>query len=143
MITFQSMLVGVIGFGQMGSGIAQVCAIKGYRTFVYDENKDILEKNLEKLKNQLSQLVDRGKLTMDQYARFQENLTLKTELGDLEKCDLIVEAIVEDPQSKAKLFERISSFTSKIIATNTSSISITWLSRFVKRPERFIGIHFM
>ncbi|MCS6894470.1 MAG: 3-hydroxyacyl-CoA dehydrogenase NAD-binding domain-containing protein, partial [Deltaproteobacteria bacterium] len=139
------MKVGIVGFGQMGTGIAQVCAMAGYDTLVFDTNHKILEQNHSKLLDTLAGLVSKGKLRDYDLNQVRSNLHIATELKQFADRDIVIEAVIENPQVKAEVLKDLSLICSRntIIASNTSSIAITFLASHVDFPNRVIGIHFM
>jgi 3-hydroxybutyryl-CoA dehydrogenase len=136
--------VGVVGCGLMGSGIAQVSALCGYATTVVEINEDILKKGLARIDDWLERGKKRGKISEDQYATTKKNLVSGTSLSALKECDIVIEAVTENTELKKKLFKELSDVTraDTILATNTSSISITEIAAVVKNPERVVGMHF-
>lgn len=138
------MKIGVIGAGTMGSGIAQVAAQNGHKTVVYDTNKDVLKAALEQLKQTLDKLIQKEKLTPSQAQGILENLMWESTLGTMKDCDLIIEAIVENLDVKKKIFMELEDIVSDkaVLASNTSSLSLTSIASACRNPARFIGIHF-
>jgi 3-hydroxybutyryl-CoA dehydrogenase len=128
----------------MGAGIAQVAARAGHAVKVYDLAQAALDKGRAGVEASLKSLVKRGTLDEAQADEVLGRIGWTTELADLTDADLVVEAIVEDPAVKADLFERLEELLSEdaVIATNTSSLSVTGLAAGLKRPERFLGMHF-
>jgi len=137
--------IGVVGAGQMGSGIAQVAAQAGYEVVLRDVEQRFLERGLAGIQRSLGKLLEKGRLTQKQYDAALANLKTTLTLEALEDCDLIVEAIVENEATKAELFRELDALVQPgaILASNTSSIPITRLAAYTRRPERFIGMHFM
>lgn len=137
--------IGVVGAGQMGSGIAQVAAQAGYEVVLRDVEQRFLERGLAGIQRSLGKLLEKGRLTQKQYDAALANLKTTLTLEALEDCDLIVEAIVENEATKAELFRELDTLVQPgaILASNTSSIPITRLAAYTRRPERFIGMHFM
>jgi 3-hydroxybutyryl-CoA dehydrogenase len=137
--------VGVVGCGLMGSGIAQVCAQKGYRTVVREVNDELLRKGLDRLRAFLAEGVKRGKLAQADVDQTLGRLTGTTSFDDLKGCDLVIEAVVENLDEKRKVFAELDRVCPPhaILASNTSSISITAMAAATKRPDRCIGLHFM
>ncbi|MDB5417389.1 MAG: hbd [Phenylobacterium sp.] len=137
--------VGVIGAGQMGTGIAHVCALGGYDVLLHDVSAERLEAGIEIIKRNLSRQVVRG--IIDQAAMDQALARIKpaAELQAVGKTDLAIEAATEDEQVKKAIFKALQPHLSDntLLASNTSSISITRLASTTDRPERFIGLHFM
>ena len=137
-------IIGVVGSGAMGSGIAQVAATAGHQTIVYDTNTAALEKAKTNLTNSLTKLVEKQKIT-DEKAKEILNLTsYSNSIQDFNGCDLIIEAIVENGDIKQSVFKELESITSAtcVLASNTSSLSITSIASACKNPEKVIGIHF-
>lgn len=134
--------IGIIGAGTMGSGIAQVAAAAGHQALLYDVQEDALEKGMAALKTSVSKGVEKGKIT-DGDALLSRINPANT-LEDLSRAGLIVEAIVEDADIKRDVFEKLEGLVTDdcILASNTSSISITALGRGLKKPGRLVGMHF-
>jgi len=137
--------VGVIGAGQMGSGIAHVCALAGYDVVVEDINTDALSKAKATIERNLHRQATRGIITQSDADAALRRIRLAGELNVMKDRDLVIEAATENEQVKRKVFQdlcpRLGPNT--MLATNTSSISITRLAASTDRPERFIGLHFM
>ena len=136
--------VGVLGCGLMGSGIAQVCAATGYKTIVREIEQGLLDKGLGRLRKFLNDGVDKGKVTADARDKTLANLSGTTSFGDLMKCDLIIEAIVENVEAKSEAYAALDAVVTDqtIFCSNTSSLCITELAAKTKRPDRFAGLHF-
>jgi 3-hydroxybutyryl-CoA dehydrogenase len=137
--------VGLIGAGQMGNGIAQVCAASGFEVRMHDLSVERINAGLATINGNLSRLIAKG--SMDEAAR-QSQLSLihaAPNLEDLDDCDIIIEAATENEAVKKQIFVNLCKVIGKkaMIASNTSSISITRLASVTDRPERFLGIHFM
>ena len=128
----------------MGIGIAQVAATSGCDVFLYDTNSAQTEKSLLILKNTLHRLVEKQKISAEKSGDIFNKIKPCNDLQDFATCDLVIEAIVENKEIKTKVFQNLEEIVSEncVIASNTSSISITSLSSELKNPERFIGIHF-
>ncbi|MBZ0137319.1 MAG: 3-hydroxybutyryl-CoA dehydrogenase [Planctomycetes bacterium] len=137
--------VGVIGAGQMGNGIAQVFATKGVHVAMLDVNDDALKKGLSTIQKSLSKLVEKGKLEPPMMGMALGHVALTTDYAALKDRDLIIEAATENLDLKREIFRQIDEVAKDgaILATNTSSISITTLAAGTKRPASFIGMHFM
>jgi 3-hydroxybutyryl-CoA dehydrogenase len=136
--------VGVVGCGLMGSGIAQVSAQAGFPTVVGEVSQPLLDKGLASIRKFLQGGVDKGKLAAADMEKTLANLKGTTALEDLKDCDLVVEAVSENLDLKRELFGALDGIVraDAVIASNTSSLSITELSTFSKHPERVIGLHF-
>ncbi|MEI2386740.1 3-hydroxybutyryl-CoA dehydrogenase [Breoghania sp. JC706] len=137
--------VGVIGAGQMGNGIAHVCAAAGYEVGLHDISRDRIESGLATITGNLNRQVSKGQITEEQSRRALDLIKPAPQLEDLAEFDLVIESASENEQIKRKIFSQLcpSLKPEAILATNTSSISITRLAASTDRPERFIGIHFM
>jgi 3-hydroxybutyryl-CoA dehydrogenase len=137
--------VGVIGAGQMGAGIAQVSAMTGLKTIVWDLNQEALAKAIKSIAGFLDKMVEKGKLTAAQAESAKGNLIPVKTLKELADCDLVVEAATENFDIKAKIFAELDAVTkaSAILTSNTSSISITKIAATTKRPSQVMGMHFM
>lgn len=138
------MKVAIIGSGTMGSGIAQVAATAGCEVKIFDLNQEALTKSKNALETILSKLVEKEKIDEKEKARIQSNISYANTLGELSHSDLIIEAIVENLEVKRKLFSDLENYVSPetILASNTSSLSITSIAASCQKPERVIGIHF-
>ena len=136
--------IGVVGAGQMGSGIAQVAAQAGFEVVLVDVAESFLERGLKAIQRSLGRFVEKGRIAPQDLEATLGRIRTTVVLGDLAEADLIVEAIVEDEGEKRRLFERLGSLVKPeaILASNTSSIPITALARYSGRPECFIGMHF-
>ncbi len=136
--------IGVIGVGQMGSGIVQVAALAGYDVLAGDQSSQHNEKAAAGLQKGLAKLVEKGKLSEDDKNAALKRISWTTKLEDHAQCDLIIEAITENVAAKEQLFRDLDAKCgpNTILATNTSSISITRLAAVTKRPEKVIGMHF-
>lgn len=137
--------VGVVGAGQMGCGIAQVSAAAGYKVTIYDLSKDRIEAGLATINGNLARQVTNGKITDEQRKAALALISGSSDVNDLAPSDLVIEAATEDESVKRKIFAALCPVLKPeaLIATNTSSLSITRLASATDRPERFMGIHFM
>ncbi|WP_102264612.1 3-hydroxybutyryl-CoA dehydrogenase [Mesobacillus jeotgali] len=135
----------VIGAGQMGSGIAQVCAQAGYDVFLNDLKPEFVERGLAGIKKNLNRQVDKGRMSAEQLDEIVGRITASNDLQDAGKTDLVIEAAVENMDIKAKIFAQLDKIAPEhaILASNTSSLPITEIAAATKRPERVIGMHFM
>ncbi|MFL6299698.1 MAG: 3-hydroxyacyl-CoA dehydrogenase family protein [Terriglobales bacterium] len=140
--------VGVLGCGLMGSGIAQVSAMAGYDVVVLEADQKFIDKGFAGIEKSLGKLaerpVEKGGITAEQKDAARGRLKGTLNNKDLADCDLVIEAIIENPEIKKKTFAELDGIVKKdaIFATNTSSISVTELVAATKRPDRFIGLHF-
>lgn len=136
--------IGIIGSGTMGIGIAQVAATNGCEVFLFDVNTIQTEKALQNLENSLQKLAFKEKISYEKAEEIFNKIKFCAELKELKDCDLVIEAIIENKEIKQKVFRELETHVSEncLISSNTSSISITSLSAELKKPERFIGIHF-
>jgi 3-hydroxybutyryl-CoA dehydrogenase len=137
--------VGVIGAGQMGNGIAHVCALSGIDVLLMDVKRERLDVALESISQNMMRQVARGKISDADRDRALKSIHTTPSLDEFSKVDLAIEAATEDEKVKRQIFIDLCPKLSKqaMIATNTSSISITRLAAVTDRPERFIGLHFM
>ena len=137
--------IGVIGAGQMGTGISHVLALAGYDVMLDDVNKDALGKALERIEKNMQRQAAKGAISADLIPAALKRIRTTQTLDDLKDRELVIEAATEDEAVKKKIFQdlcpRLSS--KAIVATNTSSISVTRLAASTDRPEHFIGLHFM
>jgi 3-hydroxybutyryl-CoA dehydrogenase len=137
--------IGVIGAGQMGSGIAQVCAQSGFEVFLYDQSAPAVAKALEKINRGIVKSAEKGLISTDAANKAKTLLKSASEVKDLSQCDLVIEAATENEEIKKAIFKSVCEFLKPdaILASNTSSISITRLATSTDRPAQFIGLHFM
>jgi len=138
------MKIGIIGSGAMGAGIAQVAAQAGHDVVVHDQQKSALDRAEIALKNTLAKLVEKGKITSQDSAAILGRIAFRETLESLSASDLVIEAIVENLDVKKTVFQSLETLVSDdcILATNTSSLSVTAIAAACSKPERFIGIHF-
>ena len=137
--------VGIVGTGQMGSGIGQVAAQAGMAVLLYDVNQEIVDRALGNIQKGLVRLTDRGKLSLDEQDAILGRLRGTAVLEDLSGADVIIEAAPEDSAIKEDIFRKLDHVARPevILASNTSSISLTQLGAVTNRPEKVIGMHFM
>ena len=136
--------VGIIGAGSMGIGIAQIASTSNCNVFIFDQNKSACQQALNKLEKVLTRLIEKGKISPVKKDSILSNIKIVESLESMKDSDLIIEAIVENSAAKKEIFCQIECIVSNdcVLATNTSSISITSLASCLKNPIRFIGIHF-
>lgn len=137
------MKIGVVGAGQMGSGIAQVSSMAGFSCIVTDVRNDALIASAKTVEKSLIKLEQKG--VVENAHEVLERIQWHADIDRLRQCDLIIEAVIEQEQAKKEVLRTIDSLSKEeaIIATNTSSISITRLAQATSRPHKFIGMHFM
>jgi 3-hydroxybutyryl-CoA dehydrogenase len=137
--------IGIVGAGQMGGGIAHVSALAGYSVLLYDVSPDRIEKGIATINGNLARQVASGKLEDQARKEAMARISSAPAMADLASADLVIEAATEDETIKRKIYAQLCPQLNPeaILATNTSSISITRLAAQTDRPERFIGIHFM
>ncbi|MBO9630919.1 3-hydroxybutyryl-CoA dehydrogenase [Shinella sp. WSJ-2] len=137
--------VGIVGAGQMGCGIAHVAAVAGYKVHIYDLSPERIETGLATINGNFARQVSSGKMTEDERKKAMALIKGSADINDLSDADLVIEAATEDETVKRKIYAQVCSVLKPeaILATNTSSLSITRLASATDRPERFMGIHFM
>ena len=137
--------VGVIGAGQMGAGIAHVCALAGYSVQLHDLSEDRVAAGIAGIERNLNRQAARGMITMDQVQGALGKITSSTVIAKTAQSDLVIEAATEDEAVKKTIFRSLTEHLgpNTLLASNTSSISITRLASVTDRPEKFIGLHFM
>lgn len=140
----KSRCIGVVGSGAMGSGIAQVAATAGNKVFVYDTNEQALQKAKTNLSATLSKLVEKQKISQEESNSIFEKIEFVNSQDKFSNCDLIIEAIVENLEVKKSVFSSLEKIVSDtcVLASNTSSLSITSIAAACRLPQRVIGIHF-
>jgi 3-hydroxybutyryl-CoA dehydrogenase len=136
--------IGIVGSGAMGSGIAQVAATAGNTVVVYDNNQEALTRASNNLKSSLAKLVEKQKITQEQSEAIVSKINFVDDMHKFSDCNLIIEAIVENLEVKKKVFASLESIVDEqcVLASNTSSLSITSIAAACNFPERVIGIHF-
>lgn len=137
--------IGVVGAGQMGAGIAQVCAVAGLNVSLCDLNSDALARGVANIGNSLQRLVTKEKLSRSTADAALARISQSTALSDLAEADMVIEAASEDENIKQAIFRQLDQHCQAncILASNTSSISITQLAAATQRPSQVIGMHFM
>lgn len=136
--------IGVIGAGTMGSGIAQAFSAKGFSVILQDVSNAALEKGVATISNSLDRLIKKGVATADEKVQTLKHISSTTNVADLAKVDLVIEAATENESVKIKILQGVEAVLrpETIIATNTSSLSITKLAAATKRPDKMVGMHF-
>jgi len=136
--------IGVIGAGTMGSGIAQAFSAKGFSVILQDVSNAALEKGVATISNSLDRLIKKGVATADEKIQTLKHISSTTSVADLAKADLVIEAATENESVKIKILQGVEAVLrpDTIIATNTSSLSITKLAAATKRPDKMVGMHF-
>lgn len=137
--------IGVIGAGQMGGGIAHVAAQAGYTVYLNDLSLERIQSGLATINGHMARQVSKGVLSESERQAAMERILEAPSMSDLRACDLVIEAATENESIKRQIFQSLTPHLSPeaLVATNTSSISITRLAASTDRPERFVGIHFM
>jgi 3-hydroxybutyryl-CoA dehydrogenase len=142
--TMEVKRLGVLGFGQMGTGIAQVFAQSGYETIAVDSAPQILEKGIKGIQKRLAGRIEKGKMTQAELDALMGRIRTSTTIADLADCDIIEEAVPEDLDQKKKLFAELDKVCKPecIFGTNTSGLSVTDMAVATKRRDKVIGMHF-
>lgn len=143
-MTFDIKTIGILGSGTMGAGIAQLCAQQGYTAKLYDIEQALLDNALNRIEASLQKAAEKGTLSTEQVPQVLSKLSLHTHLPELSQCDLIIEAVPEDLALKREIFQQLDGLCKPdtILASNTSSLSITALGGATKRPQQIAGLHF-
>lgn len=136
--------VGVVGAGTMGHGIAHVAAQAGYRVFLYDVSTQFAERGIERIRDNLEKGLQKGKVTAEERDATLDRIQTTAHLETMSRCGLVIEAVPEDLSLKQNLFRKLSDICppETILASNTSSLSLTEIAAAAKRPERVVGMHF-
>jgi 3-hydroxybutyryl-CoA dehydrogenase len=137
--------IGIVGAGQMGNGIAHVCALSGYDVVLVDVKKEALEKALQTIDKNMGRQVARGTIKDEDKSAAQKRIQTSADIKVFADCDLVIECATENEQVKREILKAICPILKPeaIVATNTSSISITRLAAATDRPAKFVGMHFM
>jgi 3-hydroxybutyryl-CoA dehydrogenase len=136
--------LGIVGAGTMGSGIAQLAALSKIDVQLYDINETILRRSIERIKADLRKMINLGKLPLEEFNGTLDRIRTRTSLPDLGHCDCIIESVIEDIRVKKDLFKHLDANTKStaVLASTTSSLSITSIAALTRNPERVIGLHF-
>lgn len=136
--------IGIVGFGQMGSGIAQVTAAAGYQIIAREEKEELLQKGIKGIEKLLDKAIEKGKAVAEDKSKVLGNIRTTTKLEDLADCDLVIEAVTENLEVKIPIFRALDKTCkpTAIFASNTSSLSITDMAVETSRRSQFVGLHF-
>lgn len=136
---------GVVGAGQMGNGIAHVAAAAGLRVIMNDVKQEFVDRGMQTIAKNLDRAVSKGKMSEEEKSSILARIKPSVDLADFKDADFVVEAVIEDLELKKTIFRTLDEVVpaGRILASNTSSISVTKLASATKRPEKFIGMHFM
>lgn len=137
-------IIGITGAGTMGQGIAQIASAYGHQVYLYDAYPDQLGSAKHALRKILQRQVEKDRISQEEVNSIMDRIQFVEDLTDYGKCSLVIEAVVEDLETKQDVFQRLEGITPRdcILATNTSSLSIASVSSALKKPKRFLGIHF-
>ncbi|MBO8181391.1 MAG: 3-hydroxybutyryl-CoA dehydrogenase [Archaeoglobus sp.] len=139
-------VVGVLGAGTMGNGIAQVCAAAGFEVVMRDIEQRFIDRGMETIRKSLSKFVEKGKISQEDMDATLSRIKPTVEMKDLENADLVIEAVVENMDVKKAVIKELNEIVKNqdaIFASNTSTLSITEMAAVARKPENFVGIHFM
>jgi 3-hydroxybutyryl-CoA dehydrogenase len=136
--------VGIVGLGTMGAGIAQVAVQAGFPTIGREVSEALADRGLATIERYLGRGVERGRLTAEERDEALARFSTTTALGDLARCDLVIEAVLEELELKREVFTRLDRLCSPdaVLATNTSALSVAEIAAATERPERVVGMHF-
>ena len=136
--------IGVVGAGQMGSGIGEVCLSAGYLVLINDITEEALQRGADRIVRDYERAVKKGRIPSENRDLYLKNMTTTTDMAGFKDCDYIIEAATENILLKEKIFQTLDGIARKdvILASNTSSVSISRIASFTGRPERVIGLHF-
>ncbi|MHB1049531.1 MAG: 3-hydroxyacyl-CoA dehydrogenase NAD-binding domain-containing protein [Bacteroidota bacterium] len=136
--------IGIVGAGTMGAGIAHIAALQKCSVSLYDINEEVIRRGIEKINFEMKRSVDKNKISDDDMKQAMTRIKKRTNINDLDTCDIIIEAVLEDLRVKRDLFKKLDQIAhhTTILATNTSSLSVTSIASVTKKPERVVGMHF-
>lgn len=136
--------IGIVGAGTMGAGIAHIAALKKFNVSLYDINEEVISRSVETINYEMKRSVDKNKISDDDMKQALTRIKKRTNINDLDTCDIIIEAVLEDIKVKKDLFKKLDQIAhhTAILASNTSSLSITAIAAATKKPERVVGMHF-
>jgi 3-hydroxybutyryl-CoA dehydrogenase len=136
--------IGVVGAGQMGSGIAEVALTSGFNVLMRDVNMEVVQKGRLRIVTDFDRRIQKGKMTADEKEAILQRLSTTMKMEDFDQCDFVIEAVAENISLKWDIFRKLDEVTRKeaILASNTSSISITRIASVTQRPDRVVGMHF-
>ncbi len=137
-------IVGIVGCGLMGGGIAQTCAQSGYETVVREVNQELLDKGLARIYAAWDMMASKGKLSQGQVDENRSRLHGTLNMEDFADCDLVIEAVIENMEEKVRLFPALDRIVKSeaLLLTNTSSLNVTQMGAVTKRPDKVCGLHF-
>ncbi|MEW5798217.1 MAG: 3-hydroxyacyl-CoA dehydrogenase NAD-binding domain-containing protein [Bacteroidota bacterium] len=136
--------IGIVGAGTMGAGIAHIAALNKCTVALYDINEEVIRRGVERINFEMKRSVDKSKISEDDMKQAMNRIKKRTNINDLDTCDVIIEAVLEDLRVKKDLFKKLDQIAhhTTILATNTSSLSVTSIAAATKKPERVVGMHF-
>lgn len=136
--------IGVIGFGTMGSGIAQVCVESGYDVIAIEQEEQFFERGMKQIEKNWARSIEKGRMTEDERGETAGRLTTTTDWNQLASVDCVIEAVVENLELKKEIFQRLSELVKEdaLVVSNTSGLSITEMASVIKNPGRVMGFHF-
>ncbi len=136
--------IGIVGAGTMGAGIAHVAALHQCSVSLYDINEEVIRTGINRITSELQRGVEKNKISDEEMKAALGKIKKRTNINDLDTCDIIIEAVLEDMRVKKDLFKKLDQIAhhTAILATNTSSLSITSIASATKKPERVVGMHF-
>lgn len=136
--------IGIVGFGTMGSGIAQVCVESGYEVVAVEKEESFFERGLKQIEKNWNRSIEKGRLTEEQKKEYEAKLTTTTDWQQLADADCVIEAVSENLELKKEIFAKLGEIVKEdaLVVSNTSGLSITEMASVIKNPERTMGFHF-